>query len=496
MWKFGNLRTISRLPNFQISKLSKAPMSFLDRFKIQPKHKSADPDDPRRGRRRARRAAEEDAAVLLALAREDADARVRRAAVGADRGRRGAGGDRRRSDPDPAIREEVLDAARRHRRRRRPRRAASRRSAALTDPKQIATVAKTSPVDSVRAAAVGRLTDVKSLSSVARHATDPRTAALAARSHRGSGRAPERRGEDRSQGRRHQRARARRDPGADAIAPRSTALADRAKNKSVGQARPRDGPGDGRRRSGEEGGARSAPAADRRRDRARRSARRVDDDGGRRRAAARGRSRVGAASSRRATHEITAADRGRFDAAVVGRARDRSSARRRNAPSRSAATRNWRPRAARKATMCERVEAIHGDDALDRMAQARSEWEGLRGGSGSGDARRLHGALRRGVPPRGTPATRTCRRARRPTCGSRSWRARRSSSPRRKTAPPTRGTRCRASGTTLRGKSEIARRGGPAALHRGRDDRSASAPRRRRPRPRRRCASRCSASTS
>ena len=27
--------------------------------------------------------------------------------------------------------------------------------------------------------------------------------------------------------------------------------------------------------------------------------------------------------------------------------------------------------------LCERVEAIHGDDALDRIAQARSEWEGL-----------------------------------------------------------------------------------------------------------------------
>ena len=67
-----------------------------------------------------------------------------------------------------------------HRRRRRHRRTRrSRRSAALTDQKQIATVAKSSPVDSVRAAAVERLTDVKSLSSVARHAADPRTAALA-----------------------------------------------------------------------------------------------------------------------------------------------------------------------------------------------------------------------------------------------------------------------------------------------------------------------------
>jgi hypothetical protein len=57
-------------------------MSFLDRFKIQPKHKSPDPDVrvafvhelP------AGPPSEEDAAVLVALAREDAEARVRRAA--------------------------------------------------------------------------------------------------------------------------------------------------------------------------------------------------------------------------------------------------------------------------------------------------------------------------------------------------------------------------------------------------------------------------------
>ena len=47
--------------------------------------------------------------------------------------------------------------------------------------------------------------------------------------------------------------------------------------------------------------------------------------------------------------------------------------------------------------------------------------------------------------------------------------ARPSSWRRRKTAPPTRGTRSRASGATLREKTEGARRGDPAALRRGRD---------------------------
>src|SRR5690349_20248566 len=62
------------------SPIGKAPMSFLERFKTQPRHKSPDPDvrlaavqelgtDP------------DDITALAALAREDTDARVRRAAA-------------------------------------------------------------------------------------------------------------------------------------------------------------------------------------------------------------------------------------------------------------------------------------------------------------------------------------------------------------------------------------------------------------------------------
>jgi len=61
-------------------------MSFLERFKAQPRHKSTDPDvrlaavqelgtDP------------EDAAVLATLAREDTDPRVRRAAAAREKER-------------------------------------------------------------------------------------------------------------------------------------------------------------------------------------------------------------------------------------------------------------------------------------------------------------------------------------------------------------------------------------------------------------------------
>ena len=151
-------------------------MSFLDRFKIQPKHKSADPE-VRAASVEELGPGEEDAATLLSLAREDTDARVRRAAI-ARLQDVGVLASIAESDPDPAIREELIarlagvavsaDAE-----------GAGRALAALTDQKQIANVAKTSPVDTVRAEAVARLTDVKSLSSVARHAADARAASLA-----------------------------------------------------------------------------------------------------------------------------------------------------------------------------------------------------------------------------------------------------------------------------------------------------------------------------
>src|SRR5207249_5669237 len=120
-------------------------MSFVDRFKIQPKHKSPDLDIrlasvPELG------AEEGDDAVLVSLATEDTDARVRRAAAARidDVGAlvRIAG-----NDLDAELREEVLgrlagiagsgDSPE----------AAAQALGALTDQKQIGTVAKTSPVD-------------------------------------------------------------------------------------------------------------------------------------------------------------------------------------------------------------------------------------------------------------------------------------------------------------------------------------------------------------
>jgi hypothetical protein len=150
-------------------------MSFLDRFKPQPKWRHADaavragavgeiPDD------------EEHHGVLLELATEDPDARVRRAA-----GQRLS----RADDLVRIVRAEKDDELRR---------AAAERLVGLAtapseddgdaalalegleDQRHLATVAKESPHDTVRTAALGRVHDVHALGSVARHATHPQTA--------------------------------------------------------------------------------------------------------------------------------------------------------------------------------------------------------------------------------------------------------------------------------------------------------------------------------
>ena len=149
-------------------------MSFLDRFKPQPRWKSTDAGI------RASAVAEvpqdeEHRPDLLELA-GDEDLRVRRAAVP----RLWAAEDLvriARTERDPDLRREITDrlvdiavAP-----------ADSDASAALAlegieDQKQLSTVAKSSPHDNVRAAALGRVHDVKTLGSVARNAADGQTA--------------------------------------------------------------------------------------------------------------------------------------------------------------------------------------------------------------------------------------------------------------------------------------------------------------------------------
>lgn len=154
-------------------------MSFLDRFKPQPRWKHADP---------AVRAAavveipedEESIATLRELASDDDDVRVRRAA-----------GERlyRASDLLPLARKERDEALRRELVERlvsiATAQGESDGDAALAlegieDQRQLAAVAQGSPHDTVRTAALGRVHDVKALSSVARKADHPATALEAA----------------------------------------------------------------------------------------------------------------------------------------------------------------------------------------------------------------------------------------------------------------------------------------------------------------------------
>ena len=150
-------------------------MAFLDRFKPQPKWRHADaairtaavadiPDD------------EEHRSVLLELAGQDPDQRVRRAAIERlDRAEdlvglaRGEGHeDLRRLITDRLVR--ITTSASNNDGE------AALALSGLDDQRHLSTVAKESPFDTVRAAALGRVRDVRALGSIARHASDPQTA--------------------------------------------------------------------------------------------------------------------------------------------------------------------------------------------------------------------------------------------------------------------------------------------------------------------------------
>ena len=150
-------------------------MSFLDRFKPQPRWKHTDPairaaavpeipDDP------------EHRGAIEELAMGDEDARVRAAAIArvADVTLLAR---LARWERDPDLRRQVTD-----------RLVAVATAPAETDgdaalaldgldePRHFATIAKSSPHDTIRTAALARVHDVKGLGSIARHAADPQTA--------------------------------------------------------------------------------------------------------------------------------------------------------------------------------------------------------------------------------------------------------------------------------------------------------------------------------
>jgi len=150
-------------------------MSFLDRFKPQPKYRSLDPTIRLAGVAELPDDAEH-ADVIAELASSDEDVRVRRAAIG----RIGIVDDLARlarTERDEALRRELAD-----------RLVAIANAPAetdgdaaiafggLTDQKNFAAIAKASPHDTVRTAALAHIHDSKALGSVARHAADPHIA--------------------------------------------------------------------------------------------------------------------------------------------------------------------------------------------------------------------------------------------------------------------------------------------------------------------------------
>ena len=345
-------------------------MSFLDRFKSLPKYKSAEPDVRLAGVQELGDTPEEHEA-LVALAREDADARVRRAAAARITDAvilAGLAG----VEADEDIRREITDRLAAIAVGDDPA-AAAAALGALTNQKQIGAVAKTSPVDELRLDAVGRLTDLKVLSSVARNAADARVAGLAA---------------DRLQDPADLLNVAARtdhkDVGMSALERAVAAggtdrqtlddLAERAKNKSVARrartmVQAMDDAEAARRTALEEQQRRLATALARAEALA---------------AAGANPSTAGELAAAEAEwHElssasdaITADDRARFDAAVAG---VRDAIARAEAEAAREREREERLEAARRerAGLCERVEALRGDDAIERIAEARAEWEGL-----------------------------------------------------------------------------------------------------------------------
>ena len=245
-------------------------MSFLDRFKIQPKYKSADPevrlvrhprvrrdDAHRRGSRGHRRARPRGRRRAGSGAPRRAGSTTSRCSPASPGRRRTRASGTRSSIGSPASP--------------RPRRPPTRRwprSPRCGSRSRLARVAKSSPVDSVRAAAVGRLTDLED-AELGRPPCVRRARRRAGRVEKmeDPDRAPQHRDEDGAQGRRHRRAGARRLQG-----PRDPRAGGGPRQQQVGrQARPRDGAGDGRRRGGAEGRGRTARPARRVRHRERRN---------------------------------------------------------------------------------------------------------------------------------------------------------------------------------------------------------------------------------
>ena len=350
-------------------------MSFLDRFKPQPRWKHADPGV------RAEAAGtlpedDEHLGVLRELAREDGDLRVRRAA-GARLTRVEDLVQLARSERDEQLRRDYSDRLVGIATAPAPNDAAAALALeGIDDQKQFSTIAKNSPHDTVRTAALGRIHEVRLLGSVARNAQDGETAAeavariadqaellnVAAKTdHRDAGIAALERAVEVA--------------GGGDVREILSGIADRAKNKAVAR----------RARTMiqtiEEEAAARRVALEQWQQRVAQLVARVEaiaaapstgngtaqlDE------AEREWRELGAAG----TFELDADTAARFGAlldqgrAEIARAEREETERRAESERREAAVRA-------RAEICERVEQVRGDDAPAQVDVARSEWEGL-----------------------------------------------------------------------------------------------------------------------
>jgi hypothetical protein len=357
-------------------------MSFLDRFKTQPKYRNPDPAIRLAGVAELPDDAEH-WGIIAELAASDEDVRVRRAAIS----RVGVVGYLARiarTERDESLRRElcerliaVANAA-----------AESDGDAAaaldgLSDQKHFGTVAKSSPHDTVRTAALGKIHDVKVLASVARHAVDAQIAleavarvtdqaelvAVAAKTdHKDAGIAALERA-------------------AEALTSDADrrelldGIAGRAKNKSV---------------------AKRAKALVQEIDEAEAAGKAAREEGQKRVALVMARldaiaSTPGMAEAdaqlaeaaeqwraltRAADGTLTASPEEDLEfAARLDGARAAIEARRREDAERQAEIERAAARRAAFAAICERVDALRGEDTPDELEKARAEWEGMPGAS-------------------------------------------------------------------------------------------------------------------
>jgi hypothetical protein len=144
-------------------------MSLFDRLKPTPRWKHADPQVRLAAVHELDVSRDDASDILATLARGDADARVRRAAVGRI-GNTGVLADIARDDADEQVRQAAVDSLLELATGTGPQSAAALDG--LRDPKHLATVAKGAASEQIRRAAVERLDDPRSLGSVARSAED------------------------------------------------------------------------------------------------------------------------------------------------------------------------------------------------------------------------------------------------------------------------------------------------------------------------------------